>query len=217
VSDRPIRVLVADDHPVVRRGLESFLALHEDIDVVGSVEDGEAAVAAARRLQPDVVLLDVVMPGIGGIEALRRILEERPATRVVVLTSYADDRQMLACVRAGAAGFLLKDAAPAELVRAVRAAHRGEAVVHPSAAARLMAELRHEDELGLTAREREVLRLLAAGLANREIAARLVVSERTVKTHVSHVLAKLGVADRTQAAMYAVREGLVDPADTAER
>jgi two-component system, NarL family, response regulator LiaR len=208
-----IRVLLVDDHPVVRQGLRALLSTQDGIDVVGEAGDGEAAVAAAERLSPDVVLMDVVMPGIDGVEALRRIGGRRPQTRVVMLTSYADERRAMEAVDAGASGFLLKDASPRDVVAAIRAAHRGEAILHPSVAAKLLAERRrppaaHAD---LTARELEVLRLIARGLPNKQIAAELHVSEKTVKTHVSAILRKLAVADRTQAAMYAVRERLAEP------
>jgi NarL family two-component system response regulator LiaR len=208
-----IRVLLVDDHPVVRQGLRALLSTQDGIDVVGEAGDGEAAVAAAERLSPDVVLMDVVMPGIDGVEALRRIGGRRPQTRVVMLTSYADERRAMEAVDAGASGFLLKDASPRDVVAAIRAAHRGEAILHPSVAAKLLAERRrppaaHAD---LTARELEVLRLIARGLPNKQIAVELHVSEKTVKTHVSAILRKLAVADRTQAAMYAVRERLAEP------
>jgi two-component system, NarL family, response regulator LiaR len=208
-----IRVLLVDDHPVVRQGLRALLSTQDGIDVVGEADDGDAALTAAERLSPDVVLMDVVMPKVDGVEALRRIAEVRPQTRVVMLTSYADERLAMEAVDAGASGFLLKDASPRDVVSAIRAAHRGEAVLHPSVAAKLMAERRrppaaHAD---LTPRELEVLRLIAGGLQNKAIAAELHLSEKTVKTHVSAVLRKLGVTDRTQAAMYAVREGLAEP------
>jgi NarL family two-component system response regulator LiaR len=208
-----IRVLLVDDHPVVRQGLRALLSTHEGIEVVGEADDGEAAVAAAERFSPDVVLMDVVMPGMDGVEALRLIGERRPQTRVVMLTSYADERRAMEAVDAGASGFLLKDASPRDVAAAIRAAHRGEAVLHPAVAAKLLAERRrppaaHAD---LTARELEVLRLIARGLQNKQIAAQLHLSEKTVKTHVSAILRKLDVTDRTQAAMYAVREQLAEP------
>ena len=208
-----IRVLLVDDHPVVRQGLRALLSTQDGIEVVGEAGDGEAAVAEAGRLSPDVVLMDVVMPGIDGVEALRRIGGSRPQTRVVMLTSYADERRAMEAVDAGASGFLLKDASPRDVAAAIRAAHRGEAVLHPSVAARLLAERRRPPaaHAELTARELEVLRLIARGLRNKQIAAQLHVSEKTVKTHVSAVLRKLDVADRTAAAMYAVRERLVEP------
>jgi two-component system, NarL family, response regulator LiaR len=208
-----IRVLLVDDHPVVRQGLRALLSTQDGIEVVGEAADGETAVDEADRLSPDVVLMDVVMPGIDGVEALRRIGERRPQTRVVMLTSYADERRAMEAVDAGASGFLLKDASPRDVVAAIRAAQRGEAVLHPAVAAKLLAERRrppaaHAD---LTARELEVLRLIARGLQNKQIAAQLHLSEKTVKTHVSAILRKLDVSDRTQAAMYAVRERLAEP------
>jgi two-component system, NarL family, response regulator LiaR len=211
----PIRVLIADDHPVVRQGLRSFLRSQEDIDVAGEAADGEEAVAAAERLRPDVVLLDLVMPRVDGLEALRRIRAVAPSARVVVLTSFADDQKLFPAIEAGAAGYLLKDVPPATLADAVRTVHRGEALLHPAVTAKLMRQYQDRGAAGdrrLTDRELEVLRLVARGLSNRRIAGELVVSEKTVKTHVSNILAKLELSDRTQAAVYAVREGLV-PAD----
>ncbi len=208
-----IRVLIADDHAVVRRGLRTFLELQEEIEVVAEAEDGEAAIAAAEQLAPDVALVDLVMPGVDGIAAIRGIRERSPATRVLVLTSFLDDDKLFPAVRAGAAGYLLKDVEPQELVSAIRTVHGGEALLHPAAASRLMAELAADGERRkplLTARELEVLRLIARGLPNKLIARELGVSEKTVKTHVSNVLGKLGVTDRTQAALYALRHGLVD-------
>ena len=204
-----IRVLIADDHAVVRQGLRTFLDLQEDIEVVGEAADGDEAVAAAERLAPDVVLLDLVMPRRDGIQALRRLRERVPATRAIVLSSFVDDDKLFPAVRAGAAGYLLKDVQPQELVAAIRTVHGGGALLHPSVAARLMHELAADP---LTPREREVLVLIGRGMANKRIALELGIAEKTVKAHVSSVLAKLGVADRTQAALYAVREGLVGPA-----
>jgi NarL family two-component system response regulator LiaR len=210
-----ITVLIADDHAVVREGIRSFLGVQEDVEVVGEVEDGAQAVAAVEQLVPDVVLMDLVMPHMDGLEALRRLRAVSPSTRVVVLTSYAQDEKVLAAIRAGAAGYLLKDVRPPELLEAIRRAAGGEAWLHPTAAARLMREFAQRgaaeeaDAARLTPRELEVLRLIAQGKSNRDIAAELVVSEKTVKTHVSNILAKLHLADRTQAALYAVRERLV--------
>ena len=209
-----IRVLIADDHAVVRQGLRTFLALQAEIEVVGEAADGEEAAAAAERLQPDVALMDLVMPRLGGIEAIRRIRELSPSTRVIVLTSFVDEDRMIPAVRAGAAGYLLKDVQPQELVRAIRTVHDGEALLHPAVVARLMAEVARDGDrpdaaAHLTDREREVLGLIARGHANKLIALDLGVSEKTVKTHVSNILGKLGVHDRTQAALYAVREGIV--------
>jgi NarL family two-component system response regulator LiaR len=204
-----IRVLVVDDHGVVREGLRTFLLLQEGIEVVGEAADGVEAVAAAEQLAPDVVLMDLVMPTLDGVEAMRKIRERRPDARVIVLTSFTDDDRLLAAVRAGAAGYLLKTAPPQEVVRAIRAAHAGDAVLDPSAAGRLLQALAGPREpQPLTPREREVLALLSRGFTNKRIAADLGVSEKTVKTHVGSILSKLGVTDRTQAALYAVREGL---------
>ena len=200
-----IRVLIADDHAVVRQGLRTFLGLQEDIDVVGEAADGEEALALAERLAPDVVLIDLVMPGVDGIEALRRLRDRMPAARAIVLSSFVDDDKLFPAVRAGAAGYLLKDVQPQELVAAIRTVHGGGALLHPTVAARLMEELADDP---LTPREREVLALIGRGLPNKQIARELGIAEKTVKAHVSAVLAKLGVSDRTQAALYAVREGL---------
>ena len=203
-----IRVLVADDHAVVRQGLRMFLDLQEDIEVVGEAADGAAALAAAEELSPDVVLVDLVMPGVDGIEAIRGLRERVPAARAIVLSSFIDDEKLFPAVRAGAAGYLLKDVQPQELVEAIRTVHAGGALLHPRVASRLLEELTTDP---LTPREREVLGLIGRGMANKVIARELSLSEKTVKAHVSSILAKLGVTDRTQAALYAVREGLVQP------
>ena len=209
-----IRVFLADDHPVVRQGLRTYLESRPGIAVVGEAGDGEATVTAVERLRPDVVLMDLVMPGGGGVAAIRRLRERVPETRVVVLTSFASDDQVIPAVQAGAAGYLLKDVEPSGLEAAVRLVHQGEALLDPQIAGRVMEEVAHPPAVGdlasLTPREREVLGLLGRGLSNRELADTLVVSEKTVKTHVSNILMKLGVHDRTQAALLAVREGLVD-------
>jgi NarL family two-component system response regulator LiaR len=210
-----IRVLIADDHAVVRQGLRTFLELQDEIEVVGEAADGIEALELVQRTAPDVALLDLVMPRLGGLEAIRRIREIAPATRVLVLTSFADDDTVLPAVRAGAAGYLLKDVQPPELVGAIRTVHAGEALLAPAVATMLVEQLAAEDGAGaerddhLTPREREVLALLARGRANKVIARDLGVSERTVKTHVSNILAKLNLTDRTQAAVYAVRHGIV--------
>ena len=205
-----IRIVVADDHAVVRQGLRSFLSLQEDMEVVGEAEDGASAVEAVERLAPDVVLVDMVMPGADGVETTRRIRELRPETRVLVLTSYADETKVVPAVRAGAVGYLLKDVQPAELAAAIRTVAAGGALLAPAVTASVLREVAAAGapDPALTPREREVLGLLARGLTNRQIAAELVLSEKTVKTHVSSILGKLGLADRTQAALYAVRENL---------
>jgi len=206
-------VLVVDDHAVVREGLRAFLELQEGIEVAGEAADGEEAIAVAERLDPDVVLMDLVMPKLDGLAAMRGLRERVPRARVIVLTSFLDDDKLLPALRAGAAGYLLKNAPPPEVARAVRAAHAGEALLDPVVAARLVETLAGDgDPLDrLTPREREVLELIGRGFPNKRIARRLEVSEKTVKSHVGHVLAKLGVTDRTQAAVVAVRAGLVDP------
>jgi DNA-binding NarL/FixJ family response regulator len=212
VADPPIRVLIADDHPVVRQGLRTYLELQPDIVIAGEAGGGLEAAAQAERLRPDVVLLDMVMPEGDGIEALRRIRSGGGAPRVVMLTSFPADDRVLDAMRAGAAGYLLKDAQPSELLAAIRSAHSGGSPLHPDAAARLVGELRRPQSaaVALTAREREVLELIARGLPNKAIALRLSLAEKTVKTHVSAILRKLEVTDRTQAALRAVRERLVD-------
>jgi DNA-binding NarL/FixJ family response regulator len=214
VADAPIRVLVADDHAVVREGLRTFLSLQDGIEVVGEAGDGEAAVREAEIRRPDVILMDLVMPRLDGVGAMRELRRRMPACRVIVLTSYAQDDRLLPAIQAGAAGYLLKDAEPREIARAVRAAHVGEALLAPAIAARLVAAIAQpageRPTQRLTPREREVLALIGRGLPNKRIARELGVSEKTVKTHVGHVLAKLGVTDRTQAALHAVREGLTE-------
>jgi NarL family two-component system response regulator LiaR len=209
-----IRVLVADDHAVVRQGLRTFLELQEDIEVVADAADGRAALAAVAEHEPDVVLMDLVMPGLNGIEAIRRIAGERPLTRVIALTSFLDDDKVFPAVRAGAAGYVLKDIEPPELVQAIRTVHAGEALLHPAVAARLMDEVAaaggRDTPENLTPREREVVELIARGLSNKRIALELGIAEKTVKTHVSNILSKLGLTDRTQVALHAVRERWVD-------
>jgi DNA-binding NarL/FixJ family response regulator len=207
-----IRVLVVDDHEVVREGLRTFLRLQEGIDVVGEAVDGVEAVSEAGRLTPDVVLMDLEMPRLGGVEAMQQIREAGTETRVIVLTSFGDDEKLLPAVRAGAAGYLLKSAPPQEVVRAIRAAHEGDAVIDPKAAGRLLEALAREPAATqpLTPRERDVLTCVCKGMSNKTIAREFGLAEKTVKTHVGHILAKLGVTDRTQAALLALREGLAD-------
>jgi two-component system, NarL family, response regulator LiaR len=211
----PITVLIVDDHPLVRQGIRAYMETQADLQVVGDAGSGEQAVAMAGESVPDVVIMDLAMPSMDGVEAIRRIKRLSPRTQIVVLTSFHDDRYVFPAVRAGALSYLLKDAGPEELSDAVRRAMGGEAVLHPRVAARLIREVSgaHGESLNpfaeLTDREMDVLRLIAAGMANSEIAERLVVSEKTVKGHVSNILSKLHLADRTQAAVFAWRQGVV--------
>jgi two-component system, NarL family, response regulator LiaR len=211
----PVRVLLVDDHAVVRQGLRAFLQLQPDIEVVGEAGGGEAAVAAAADARPDVILMDLVMPEGDGVAAIRALAAASPGTRVLVLSSFGDDERLFAAMQAGAAGYLLKDVEPDALAAAVHEVHRGRPALHPEVAARLMrraadavvpAEPAAEH---LTPREREVLQLVVEGYANKQIARRLRITEKTVKTHVSSILQKLGVPDRTAAAVLAIRQGLV--------
>jgi DNA-binding NarL/FixJ family response regulator len=214
-TESPVRVIVADDHPVVREGLRSFLATRPGIDVVGEAADADGVVRRAESLRPDVVLVDLVMPG-DGIEAIRRLQALPTPPRVLVLTSFTGDDKVVPALRAGAAGYLLKDVDPLELEAAIHTIHRGGTLLSPSASAPLIDAVRadaapaQEDErlARLSPRERDVLDCLARGLSNRAIAGELYVSEKTVKTHVSSILSKLRVADRTQAAVYALRHGI---------
>jgi DNA-binding NarL/FixJ family response regulator len=211
-----IGVLIVDDHAVVREGLRNFLELQNGIEVVGEAADGREALAAEAQLSPDVILMDLVMPVLDGIGAMRELHERGSRSRVIVLTSFLDDERILPAIRAGAAGYLLKDVEPEELARAVRDACDERAAIDPTVAARLLRAMADGGARSqsvpdtLTPREREVLCLIAAGRSNKRIALELGVAEKTVKTHVGHVLAKLGVSDRTQAALVAVRAGLTD-------
>jgi DNA-binding NarL/FixJ family response regulator len=218
-STPTIRVIVADDHPVVREGLRSFLAARPGIDVVGETEDADGLVATAQALRPDVVLVDLVMPG-DGIDAIRRLQALPTPPRALVLTSFAGDNKVVPALRAGAAGYLLKDVDPLELEAAIRTVHRGGTLLSPTASTPVIDAVRGdasiEDErlVRLSPRERDVIACLARGLSNRAISEELYVSEKTVKTHVSSILSKLRVSDRTQAAVYALRHGIgVDPDD----
>ena len=206
----PIRVLLVDDHLVVRQGLKMVLGLEEDLVIVGEASNGEEAVSAALELTPQVVLMDLLMPVMNGVDAIRTIKANQPEIEIVALTSVLEDRLVIDAVEAGAMGYLLKETGPDTLFEAIRAASRGEVRLDPRARKRLLREVRTpEMRESLTARETDTLRLLARGLANREIATELGVSEMTVKTHVSSILSKLDLKSRTQAALFALREGLV--------
>jgi NarL family two-component system response regulator LiaR len=208
-----IRVLICDDHQVVRQGIRAFLSTRSGIAVVAEASDGAEAITLARQLRPDVILMDLLMPNVDGIEAVRQIRAEQPDARILVLTSFATDDQVFPAIKAGALGYLLKDSSPTELVEAISQVYRGESSLHPSVARKLLQELsrppKQEPTVDpLTEREVEVLRLVAQGRSNQEIANELVVSEGTVRTHVSSILSKLHLASRTQAALYALRTGL---------
>ena len=214
-----IRILIVDDHSVVRQGLKMFLALDPELEVVGEAANGSEALRLARELEPDVVLMDLLMPVMDGVAATEAIRRELPDTEVIALTSVLEDQAIFKAMRAGATGYLLKDTESDELCRSIKAAAAGQVQLSPQVAARLMQDVHvPESPESLTKRETEVLRLLAQGKANKEIAAALVIGEKTVKTHVSNILSKLGVSSRTQAALYAVRLGLVslDEMDQAE-
>jgi len=220
-NDERIRVLIVDDHALFRRGLELVLVAEDDIDIVGEATDGAEAVERAEELAPDVVLMDVRMPAMSGIEAARRIRASHPGVRIVMLTVSEDEDDLFAAVRAGATGYLLKEVSIEEVAAAVRAVHRGHSLVSPSMASKLLVEFnvlsrRVEDQHGgaprLTDRELEVLRLVARGMSNKEIAAELVIAENTVKNHVRNILEKLQLRSRMEAAMYAIREKLIDSA-----
>lgn len=219
---KKIRVLIADDHQVVREGLTSVLESKGDIEVIGLAADGKEAVQKARELSPDVVIMDISMPNMNGVEATRQIKKESPQIGVVVLTMYGDEEYIFDLVRAGAAGYLLKDADSAQIAKAIRAVSKGESMIHPSIAAKILNEfsqlssgklkggkaIKSEDEL--SERETEVLKLMADGKSNKEIANELELSDKTVKNHIQHIFRKLSVSDRTKAVVSAVRMGLID-------
>jgi NarL family two-component system response regulator LiaR len=214
MSTTPIRVLLTDDHAIVRKGIRALLATELDIQVVGEAGDGLEAVAQAKALQPDVILMDLVMPKLDGIEATRQITAELPDTGVLVLTSFAADEKVFPAIKAGALGYLLKDSSPETLVEAIHQVHRGEPSLEPSIARKVLIELSHPPRQQpltaepLTERELDVLRLIAQGGSNKEIAMKLSVSELTVRSHVSNILGKLHLASRTQAALYALQKGI---------
>jgi NarL family two-component system response regulator LiaR len=215
----PVRVLIADDHAIVRKGIRALLSTEKEIEVVGEAQDGQSAIEQVERLGPDVVLMDLVMPGMDGLEAIRRITNHKPEARILVLTSFAGVDKVFPAIEAGALGYLLKDSSPEELVQAIYQVYRGNASLHPAVARKLLQRVSHplgrESEMDpLTERERVVLQLVAQGQSNRAIANRLAISEATVRTHVSHILAKLEVSSRTQAALYALRRGWASLSDT---
>ena len=216
-----IRVLLVDDHAVVRQGLRMFIEMQKDMEVSGEGSNGSEAVELATRLQPDVILLDLLMPHMDGVEATRKIMESNPQARVLILTSFGEDDKVFPAIRAGAQGYLLKDIQPRDLVQAIRETYQGKAQIHPDVARRLMklvageaqptepkSEVLNKELQGLTEREREVLEYIARGLTNHEIAEKMVISEKTVKTHVSNLLDKLELQDRTRAAIWALKHGL---------
>jgi len=209
-----IRILIADDHAVVRHGLRALIATEPDLELVGEAVDGMEAVEQTARLHPDVILMDMAMPRKTGLEAIYDIKRDDPHARILVLTSFAEDEQVFPAIKAGATGYLLKDTAPRELLQAIRDVYNGEVSLHPTIARKLVGELKRPPDLPpaeeqLTEREVQVLALVARGLANKEIADQLFIGERTVRTHISNILGKLHLANRTQAALYAQREGLV--------
>ncbi|HEY45374.1 MAG: LuxR family transcriptional regulator [Anaerolineae bacterium SM23_ 63] len=210
-----IRLLIADDHAIVREGLQALIDTEPGMELVGEAQDGVEVVEMARSLNPDVILLDLVMPRVDGLQAISDIKQADPEARILVLTSFDEDEKVFTAIKSGAQGYLLKDASPKELLRAIRDVYRGEPSMHPTIAHKLMRELQRASSLPpteepLTEREMEVLKLVAQGHPNQEIAEKLVLSERTVRTHVSNILSKLHLANRTQAALYALREGLAD-------
>lgn len=216
----PIRVLVVDDHRIVRKGIRALLAEEPDIEVVGEASDGMTALTETLRIRPDVVLMDLVMPGLDGIEAIRRISTSIPERRILVLTSFASDDKLFPAIRAGAHGYLLKDSEPEDLIAAIRRVHRGEVSLHPEIAWKVLQEIGHgvgqpAPTAALSEREVEVLHLAARGWSNQQIAGELHISEATVRTHVSNILSKLHLASRTQAVLYALREGLASLNESA--
>jgi NarL family two-component system response regulator LiaR len=210
-----IRILIADDHAIVREGLRTLITAKPGLELVGEASDGNEAVLLARSLEPDVILLDMMMPHKDGLAAIKEIKADNPEARILVLTSFSDDEKVFAAIKAGALGYLLKDSSPQQLVQAIQDVHQGQSSLHPTIALKLIRELNQPPNLPptddpLTARELEALRLVAQGLTNQEIAEKLSISERTVGKHVSNILEKLHLANRTQAALYALRKGLAD-------
>lgn len=215
----PIRILIADDHAVVRKGLQTLIASEPGMIMVGEAADGIEAVLHARSLKPDVILLDLMMPRLDGLGAIQQIKQENPAARILVLTSFAEDDKVFPAIKAGALGYLLKDSSPDQLLQAIRDSHQGKSSLDPAVAVKLIREINRPSDLPLSAdplteREINVLKLVAQGRTNQEIAEALVISERTVGNHISSILSKLHLANRTQAALYALREGLAKLEDS---
>ncbi len=220
-AQTPIRILIVDDHAVVREGLRALIEAKPDMELVGESEDGVEAVLMARTLKPDVILLDLLMPRMDGIEAIGEIKQENPHARILILTSFAADDKVFPAIKAGAAGYLLKDSSSQALIQAIREVHQGKSSLHPTIARKLIREFSRPSTAApaenlLTEREVAVLKLIAGGLSNQEIAETLVISERTVSSHVSNILEKLHLTNRTQAAVYALREGLASLGQRAE-
>ncbi len=218
--DASIRILIADDHAIVREGLRALIGGKPDMQVIGEAADGEQAVLQVRSLQPDIVLMDLIMPRKDGLRAIQEIRQENPQARILVLTSFGDEHQVLSAIKAGALGYLLKDSSPQELIEAIRCVHRGESSLHPAVARKLILSFGHQqsaalDVDALTERESEVLKLVAHGLSNAAIAQKLSVNEGTIRVYVTNILGKLHLQNRTQAALYALREKLVALDDSA--
>lgn len=212
-QEKIIRVLVVDDHAIIREGLRAVLAVVPDIELVGEAADGEKAISLTASLQPDVIVIDLVMPGIDGIEAIEYIAREHPETRILVLTTFAGEDLLFPAIKAGALGYQLKDSKSEDLIRSIREVYHGESSLHPKIARKVLQEIKKPSQAPrtmdpLTARELEVLRLIAEGADNATIAGQMVISEATVRSHLSHILDKLHLANRTQAALYALREGI---------
>lgn len=213
---KKIHILICDDHAIVREGLRTVIGAESDMQVIGEASTGIEVISLASKLHPDVILMDLVMEDVNGIEAIREIIKEDPDARILVLTSFADDNLVFPAIKSGALGYLLKDSSPEQLIQSIREVQRGESSLHPRIALKMIRELNRPVDLPptenpLTEREVEVLRLVAQGLTNQEIAVRLVISDWTVRTHMRNILSKLHLANRTQAALYAIREGLSDP------
>lgn len=216
-----IRILIADDHPVVRRGLNALLATKEEFEVVGEASNGKEAIERVRALSPDVILMDLMMPELDGVQAITQIIDESPDAKILVMTSFATDDKVFPAIKAGALGYLLKDSGPDELIDAIRQVYKGEPSLHPKIARKVLMEISHPttntpSEDPLTERELEVLLSIAKGMSNQEIGLKLSISEATVRTHVSRILSKLQLASRTQAALYALKEGLANLDDELE-